>query len=35
MALREAEGSRYTKRDIPIFTCIMKSLKEMVDTIGG
>jgi len=35
MALREAEGSRYTKRDIPIFTCIMKSLKEMLDTIGG
>jgi len=35
MALREAEGSRYTKRDVPIFTCIMKSLKEMIDTIGG
>lgn len=35
MHLREAEGSRYTKRDIPIFTCIMKSLKEMVDTLGG
>ena len=28
MHLREAEGSRYTKRDIPIFTCVMKSLKE-------
>lgn len=35
MDLREAEGSRYTKRDTPIFTCIMKSLKEMVDTLGG
>ena len=35
MALREAEGSRYTKRDVPIFTCVMKSLKEMVDTLGG
>ncbi len=35
MALREAEGSRYTKRDIPIFTCIMKNLKELVDTLGG
>jgi chlorite dismutase len=35
MNLREAEGSRYTKRDVPIFTCIMKSLKEMVDTLGG
>lgn len=35
MELREAEGSRYTKRDIPIFTCIMKSLKETLDTLGG
>ena len=35
MQLREAEGSRYTKRDIPIFTCIMKNLKEMVNTLGG
>ena len=35
MALREAEGSRYTKRDTPIFTCVMKSLKEMVETLGG
>jgi len=35
MNLREAEGSRYTKRDTPIFTCVMKSLKETVDTLGG
>jgi len=35
MELRSAEGSRYTERDTPIFTCIMKSLKEMVDTLGG
>jgi len=35
MALREAEGSRYTKRDTPIFTCIQKSMKEMVETLGG
>ena len=35
MHLREAEGSRYTKRDIPIFTCVMKSLKEALDTLGG
>ncbi|MDR4492987.1 MAG: chlorite dismutase family protein [Nitrospirales bacterium] len=35
MDLRETEGSRYTKRDIPIFTCIMKSLKEVVETLGG
>jgi chlorite dismutase len=35
MALRETEGSRYTLRDTPIFTCIRKSLKEMLDTLGG
>jgi len=35
MALRETEGSRYTLRDTPIFTCIMKSLKEVLDTLGG
>ena len=35
MALRETEGSRYTLRDTPIFTCIHKSLKEVLDTLGG
>lgn len=35
MELRSAEASRYTERDTPIFTCIMKSLKEMLDTLGG
>lgn len=35
MALRETEGSRYTLRDTPIFTCIRKSLKEVLDTLGG
>jgi len=35
MALRAAEGSRYTKRDTPIFTCIKKSIKEMAETLGG
>ena len=35
MELRSTEGSRYVKRDIPIFTCIMKSLKEVVETLGG
>lgn len=35
MALRETEGSRFTLRDTPIFTCIMKSVKEMLDTLGG
>jgi len=35
MELRSAEGSRYTERDTPIFTGIMKSAKEMVETLGG
>ncbi|WP_447972646.1 chlorite dismutase family protein [Nitrospira sp. Kam-Ns4a] len=35
MELRSAEASRYTERDTPIFTCIMKSLKEALDTLGG
>jgi chlorite dismutase len=35
MALRETEGSRYTLRDTPIFTCINRSLKEALDTLGG
>jgi chlorite dismutase len=35
MELRNAEASRYTERDTPIFSCIMKSLKEMLDTLGG
>jgi chlorite dismutase len=35
MELRSAEASRYTERDTPIFTCIMKSLKEVLDTLGG
>ncbi len=35
MALRETEGSRYTLHDTPIFTCIRKSLKETLDTLGG
>jgi chlorite dismutase len=35
MELRNAEASRYTERDTPIFSCIMKSLKEMLETLGG
>ncbi len=35
MELRMAEASRYTERDVPIFTCVMRSLKEMLDTLGG
>ncbi len=35
MELRQAEASRYTERDTPIFSCIMMSLKEALDTLGG
>lgn len=35
MELRETEGSKYTLRDTPIFTCIAKSVHEMLDSLGG
>lgn len=35
MDLRETEASRYTARDTPIFTCVMKTPREMLDTLGG
>lgn len=35
MALRETQASRYTLRDTPMFTCLRRSLKEMLDTLGG
>lgn len=35
MALRETQASRYTLRDTPMFTCLRKSLKETLDTLGG
>ena len=34
MELRDTDGSRYTVRDTPIFTCILKDVKTMLDTIG-
>ena len=34
MALRETEGSRYTLRDTPIFTCVKKPLAEALDDLG-
>jgi chlorite dismutase len=34
MELREADTSRYTARDTPIFTCILKDVKAMLDTLG-
>ena len=33
MALRETEGSKYTIRDTPIYTCRLKSLKETLDIL--
>ena len=34
MALRETKGSRYTLRDTPIFTCVEKSMSEIVKEFG-
>ncbi|HEY8740409.1 MAG TPA: chlorite dismutase family protein [Candidatus Dormibacteraeota bacterium] len=34
MDLRETEGSRYTVRDTPIFTCVAKSLPEVLADLG-
>ena len=35
MDLRAVEGSRYTLRDTPIFTCIRLPIMETLDTIAG
>lgn len=35
MALRETDGSRYTVRDTPIFTCLRRTVSEMLDSLGG
>lgn len=34
MALRETEGSRFTVRDTPIYTCKLMEVKEAVDLLG-
>ncbi len=34
MELRTTEGSRYTLRDTPIFTCVAKDLRSTLDDIG-
>jgi len=34
MKLRETEASRYTLRDIPIFTCVKRPLAEIVRSLG-
>ncbi len=35
MEMRDTESSRYTARDTPIFTCILKDVKTTLDTLGG
>ncbi|MCC7492256.1 MAG: chlorite dismutase family protein [Fimbriimonadaceae bacterium] len=35
MALRETDGSRYTVRDTPIFTCLRQDLAAALDALGG
>jgi len=34
MALRETEGSKYTVRDTPIYTCRLLELKDALDLVG-
>jgi chlorite dismutase len=34
MALRETEGSKYTVRDTPIYTCKLMSVSETLDLLG-
>lgn len=34
MELRETEGSRFTEKDTPIFTCIAMSLEDAVKSLG-
>ncbi|MBI5427709.1 MAG: chlorite dismutase family protein [Nitrospinae bacterium] len=34
MDLRETEGSRYTEKDTPIYTCIAMSLEDAVNSLG-
>ena len=35
MDLRGVEGSLYTLRDTPIFTCIHRSIDDTLDSLGG
>ena len=35
MELRSIEGSLYTLRDTPIFTCIHRPIEETLDSLGG
>lgn len=35
MELRHAEQRPYTERDVPIFTCLLKPVEEVLDALGG
>ena len=35
MELRDTDGSKYTVRDTPIFTCILKDMTGTLNTLGG
>ncbi len=35
MELRESQGSKYTLRDTPIFTCVAKPMTDIIKEIGG
>ena len=35
MELRSAEQRPYTERDVPIFTCILQPVEQMLDGLGG
>ncbi|MCH8199268.1 MAG: chlorite dismutase family protein [Chloroflexi bacterium] len=35
MELRSAEQRPYTERDVPIFTCLLGSTDEVLDSLGG
>lgn len=34
MDLRETEGSKYTEKDVPIFTCVAMALEDAVNSLG-
>ncbi|MBI4484192.1 MAG: chlorite dismutase family protein [Acidobacteria bacterium] len=34
MELRETESSKYTVRDTPVFTCVMKKIDEILESLG-
>ena len=35
MELRNAEQRPYTERDVPIFTCLLRPIREVLESLGG